>query len=39
MIIIFDGQIELYMVMDAGTELMIEVLPTGSILNAHNMLA
>ena len=39
MIIIFDGQIELYMIMDIGTELMIEILPAGSILNPHNMLA
>ena len=25
--------------MDTGTELQLEVLPTGSIINAHNMLA
>ena len=38
-IIVFDGSIELYMMMDAGTEFSLEILPTGSILNAHNMLA
>lgn len=37
-IIVFDGSIELYLVMDAGTEFVLENLPTGSILNPHNML-
>ena len=38
MIIIFDGSIELFTVMDAGSEFPIEVLPTGSILNPNNFL-
>ena len=38
-IIVFDGSIELYLMMDAGTEFQLEIMPTGSILNAHNMLA
>lgn len=37
--IIFDGKIELFTKMDVGTEFSLEVLPRGSILNAHNMLA
>ena len=39
LIIVFEGQIELYLMMDAGTEFSLEKLPAGSILNAHNMLA
>lgn len=39
MIIIFEGALELYLTMDAGTELTLEVLPTGSIINPHNMLS
>lgn len=39
LIIIFDGQIELYLTMDAGTDFSLEILNTGSILNPHNMLA
>ena len=39
LVIVFDGSIELYLTMDVGNEFMIEILPTGSILNAHNMLA
>ena len=39
MIIVFDGCIELYMVMDAGTQLPVERLTAGSILNPHNMLS
>ena len=31
--------IELYLIMDNGTELTIEFLETGSVLNPHNMLA
>ena len=38
-IIVFDGSIELFLMMDAGTEFQLEILPTGSILNPHNMLA
>lgn len=38
-IIVFDGSIELFVMMDAGTEFSLEILPTGSILNPHNMLA
>ena len=38
-VIVFEGQIELYLLMDAGTEFSLEKLPAGSILNAHNMLA
>lgn len=38
-IIVFDGAIELYLTMDAGTEFQLEILPTGSVLNAHNFLA
>ncbi len=39
LVIIFDGGVELFMTMDASTDLTIERLPTGSIINAHNMLA
>jgi CRP-like cAMP-binding protein len=39
LIIVFNGAIELYLVMDAGTEFQLEVLSTGSILNPHNMLS
>jgi len=39
MVVIFEGSVELYLTMDAGTELTIEYLQTGSILNAHNFLA
>jgi len=39
LIIIFEGGIELFIYMDAGTEFSLENLPTGSIINAHNMLA
>lgn len=39
MIIVFNGAIELYFVMDAGTEFQLEVLTPGSVLNAHNMLS
>ena len=39
LIIIFDGSIELYLMMDAGTDLVIETLPAGSIINSHNMLS
>ena len=39
MIIVFNGAIELYLVMDAGTEFNLEVLTPGSVLNAHNMLS
>ena len=38
-VIVFDGSIELFLTMDAGAEFQLEILPTGSILNAHNMLA
>ena len=38
-VIVFDGMIELYLNMDVGTEILIETLPTGSVLNPHNMLA
>jgi len=38
-VIVFTGAIELYLTMDAGTEFSLEVLPTGSVLNSHNMLA
>ena len=39
MIIVFDGSIELFLHMDAGTEFSLEILPTGSIINAHNFLS
>ena len=39
LVIIFDGGVELFMTMDASLDLSIEILPTGSVLNAHNMLA
>ena len=39
MIIIFEGSIQLFLNMDAGTEFALENLPTGSIINAHNFLA
>lgn len=39
LIIIFDGAVELYLTMDAGTEFPIDILTTGSILNPHNFLA
>ena len=39
MIIVFEGQIELFLMMDAGTEFSLEKLPAGSIINPHNMLA
>ena len=38
-IIVFSGCIELYFTMDTGTEMCIEHLGTGSILNPHNMLS
>ena len=38
LIIIFDGAVELYLMMDAGTEFQLETLMTGSVINAHNML-
>ena len=38
MIVIFDGSIEVYTMMDTGTEFSIEILPTGSILNPNNFL-
>ena len=38
MIIVFDGSIELFTVMDVGSEFPIEVLPTGSIINPNNFL-
>ena len=39
LVIIFDGAVELYLTMDAGTEFPIDILTTGSILNPHNFLA
>lgn len=38
LVIIFDGSIEIYTMMDAGSEFSIEVLPTGSILNPNNFM-
>ena len=38
LIIIFDGALELFLTMDAGTEFRLELLTTGSVLNPHNML-
>ena len=38
MIIIFDGSVELFLQMDSGTEVSLEILPVGSIINAHNFL-
>lgn len=38
MIIIFDGMVELFITMDSDIELQIELLPTGSVINSHNML-
>jgi len=39
LVIIFDGMIELFVTMDSDIELQIELLPTGSVINAHNMLS
>ena len=39
MLIVFDGVIDLYMVLDSGVEIMIEHLSSGSVLNPHNFLA
>ena len=38
LVIIFDGHIELYTVMDNGTEFTIEHLSKGSVINAHSFL-
>ena len=38
LVIIFDGSIEIYTVMDAGSEFSLEILPTGSIMNPNNFL-
>ena len=39
MVIIFDGSIEVYTMMDTGTEFSIEILTTGSIINPLNFLS
>ena len=39
MIIIFDGAVELYMILDSGTQIQLDVLGAGSVINPHNMLA
>ena len=39
LVIIFEGSVELYLIMDSGTEFVIEILKTGSILNPHNFLS
>ena len=39
LVIIFEGCAELYLIMDSGTELIIEVLQPGSVLNPHNFLS
>ena len=39
MVIVFDGLVELYTVMDNGTEFCVERLSKGSIINAHTFLA
>lgn len=39
MVIIFDGQMEVYTIMDAGNEFSFEILPPGSVINSTNMLA
>ena len=38
LVIIFDGSIEIYTMMDAGSEFSLEILPTGSIINPNNFL-
>ena len=38
LVIIFDGTVELYTPMDSGTELIIEHLSKGSIINANSFM-
>ena len=35
LVIVYSGLIEMYTIMDDGTEFVIETLPKGSIINAH----
>ena len=37
--VIFDGSVELYIHMDAGTEFIIELLTKGSIINSNSFIA